>query len=319
MLSRHLQTSALLPTLLKLRHQTLAVAWSGGVDSTALLLMLKQAGFRLQAWHIDHAWHAHSAAHATTLQALAEQLAVPFFSRRLPSPSGKNREAEARQRRYAMWQAMASEHGVRHMMLAHHADDQAETVCMRMLQGAGVQGCCGMAAQRRLGAQLTLYRPLLHIRKQQLQQLVTSANIPVVDDPSNQDTSLRRNYIRHRLFPTMQGAGHDPCKLYLGLQRQAWRYWRQIEQSLARIPLQQCDEGVSMNWHVWIGQSAAVRAALLQRMMSTLHGEGRCLGRRHILLAEQWLQQGGNNGIDLAGCRLSHRREQLLLQTNKKY
>ncbi len=319
MLSRHLQTSALLPALLKLRQQTLAVAWSGGVDSTALLLMLQQAGFRLQAWHIDHAWHAHSASQTAILQALARQLTIPFFSRRLPPPSGKNREAEARQGRYAMWQAMASENGVEHIILAHHADDQAETVCMRMLQGAGVQGCCGMAAQRRLGAQLTLYRPLLHLRKQQLQQLIASANIPVMDDPSNQDTSLRRNYIRHRLFPAMQEAGHDPYRLYLGFQRQALRYWQQVEQLLACIPLQQHGESVSMDWHTWISHSAAIRAALLQHMMSTLYGEGRCLGRRHILLAEQWLQQGGNNGIDLAGCRLSHRRTRLLLQAGKKH
>jgi len=291
-----------------------AVGWSGGADSTALLLALHAAGCRVRAWHVDHGWRDDSAEEAALLAEQAAAWGIPFSGARLPVVPVANMEAVARKGRLAQFSVWSREQGVDVLCLGHHRDDQAETVCMRMLQGAGVSGCCGMRVRHSLDG-LHILRPLLHVSRARLHAALHAAGVRWLEDVSNRDMRFMRNRIRHHLFPRMRKAGHDPVELYLRWQRQAKRLAEEIEAGTAGIEMIRHRAGVSVAWSDWAKCSAAVRARLLQRMMAALYGEGIVPGRRHILLVERWTAGGGRGGLDLSRCRLARRKGHLHLET----
>ncbi|MDQ7011268.1 MAG: tRNA lysidine(34) synthetase TilS [Mariprofundaceae bacterium] len=291
-----------------------AVGWSGGADSTALLLALHTAGCRVQAWHIDHGWRDNSAEEAAFLAGQAAAWGIPFFHARLPVAPAANMEAAARKGRLAQFAAWRRQQGVDVLCLGHHREDQAETVCMRMLQGAGVSGCRGMRARHSLDG-LNILRPLLHVPRRHLRAALCEAGVSWLEDVSNRDMRFMRNRIRHHLFPCMCAAGYDPVELYLRWQRQAGRLTEEIEAEMAGINITRDRAGVSVPWPDWIKCPAAVRARLLQGMMAALCGEGVVPGRRHILLVERWTAGGGRGGLDLSRCRLERRKGRLHLES----
>ncbi|HKJ83451.1 MAG TPA: tRNA lysidine(34) synthetase TilS [Mariprofundaceae bacterium] len=297
--------------------ETVAVGWSGGIDSTALLLALQASGHRVRAWHVDHGWHEDSAHHAAVLRQKAEEWGIPFYSARVRTPPIVNREATSRQSRYRQFSEWRLEQGVDALCLAHHLDDQAETVCMRMLQGGGVLGCRGMRDARRMDSGLQVFRPLLHTSKSMLMAALQQAGVEWLEDDSNRDTSLLRNHIRHRFFPAVRQAGVDPVELWSRWQRQAERITGLLERGAAGLPIENRFGSVTVAWERWVDQPAAIRAYVLQRMTKVLFGSGASLGRRHIMLVERWREEGGHGGIDLSRSRLSHRDGHLRLDATK--
>jgi len=303
-----LNTSALHTIL----PQTLAVGWSGGLDSTALLLSLHQQGFTVQAWHIDHAWHKQSAQDAVMLEKRAQSWGIPFFCIRLNQVTTHNREAQARNGRYHSFQILAEQTGVHHLALAHHADDQAETICMRMLQGSGVMGMQGMRNQI-ASYGMMIYRPFLHLRRTSIQDALQKIGIPWLEDASNTDVTLWRNKIRLHLLPTMQACGVDAHQLWLRWQQQAMRLSQEIEQGLENITLHIEDGGCWIHYPTWQALPQPMRVQMIQRMAAETLGIGKVLGRRHMILIECWRQKGARAGLDLSGCRLYRQGEGLHL------
>ena len=310
----------LLPTLIGTEHwlnhaklpQRLAVGYSGGADSTALLLALAAKGLDVVAWHVDHGWHAGSGAVAGELELRAASWGIEFHQARVQPRSDKNREAEARKARFEQFSLWAAEQRITTLCLAQQRDDQAETVCMRLLQGAGPSGCAGMR-ERRMRGDLHIMRPLLHIGRAELIRVLDAAGIDWHEDASNSDTTLLRNHIRHDLFPAVREKGINPADLFCRWQVQAQRLSARLNQLADKVPLA-LQQGIAVvDWEAWRSSPQAVRALLLQRMSASLFGEGTVLGRRHILLAEAWRRQGGRQGIDLSRCRLFRSRESLHL------
>jgi len=280
----------------------LAVGWSGGADSTALLLALKAAGHQPLAWHVDHGWRAASAEDEAMLSARAEAWGIEYVSARLQGKPAANLEASARQQRYEQFHNWSKETGIDTLCLGHQLDDQAETVCMRMLQGSGVAGCRGMSTTRQWQG-LHIVRPLLHVPAQQLRMLLHQAGIAWLEDPSNMDTTILRNLIRHRLFTQIRRQGIDPGELFMRWQRQACRIGQEVDRKSLLLLAQRCGEqGVS--WPAWRDTTPAVRARALQQLIGQSLGDGCTPGRRHIRLVETWTQQGGRGGVDLSRCRL---------------
>jgi len=304
----------------------LAVGWSGGAYSTALLLALRAHGYRVQAWHVDHGWRHSSAGEAVRLAEKAARWGIPFISACLREPSKKDvpgeassarsSEAEARKGRYAQFQLWGRESGLTTLCLAQHRDDQAETVCMRLLQGAGPAGCRGMWRERQMDG-LRIVRPLLHLPGQQLRQALVLAGIDWFEDPSNTDMRIWRNRIRHQLFPAMAKSGVSPDKLFLRWQRQAYRVAGNLDEAtdglldnLSRTG----QNGICLPWQMWKDVSPSVRARLLQKLMVQLLGAGVTPGRRHITLVESWTERNGRGGLDLSRCRLYRKLDRLHLQ-----
>lgn len=183
------------------------VAFSGGRDSTALLAALADRRDRalLLAAHLDHGLDPGSAERARRAARRAAALGVRVIvERREPSsPSSGGLEAAARRRRYRFLEQVRLREGARFVLTAHHRDDQAETVLLRLLQGSGSAGLAAIAP--RWGAVL---RPLLGVSRDQLAAWLNERGLPWLEDPGNRDLARARNLVRHRLLPRL--AADDP-------------------------------------------------------------------------------------------------------------
>lgn len=162
-----------------------ACAVSGGADSIALLVLARAAGLEVEAIHVDHALREGSAMEAAVVAAAAERFGARFRAVRAEVLGGPNLEARARAARYAVLPP--------EVLTGHTADDQAETVVLNLLRGAGLDGLAGIRPSPR--------RPILALRRHETKALCDELGIDVVDDPSNRDPSIRRNEVRHRLLP----------------------------------------------------------------------------------------------------------------------
>ncbi len=184
----------------------LCVAFSGGPDSSALLHALAQlpeARARgLRALHVDHGLHADSAAWAEHCERFCATLALPCEVLRVQVDSSKGEGLEAAARR-ARYDALATQlHDNEYLLLGHHRDDQAETVLLKLLRGAGPEGLGGMRALRPFGRG-QLWRPLLALSRRQLRDYVEAHQLDCIDDPSNRDTRLARNQLRREILPRL--------------------------------------------------------------------------------------------------------------------
>ena len=181
---------------------------SGGADSVALLMMLlpdiRNRKIRLEAVHVNHGLRgAESDEDERFCSALCQKEGIPLYASRAEL-SGRTDEASAREARYAVFRKRYAESGVDALILAHHADDQAETFLMRMLRGAGPDGLACMKADENAG-QMRILRPMLSLRREEIRSALRADSIPWREDSSNQDTSYLRNRIRQELIPVLTG------------------------------------------------------------------------------------------------------------------
>ena len=193
--------------------ERLGVAVSGGPDSLALLLLAAAARPGLiEAATVDHGLREGSRAEAEMVASTCAALGIPHAI--LPAdwtePPTANIQAEARTMRYRLLADWAESNALAALATAHHADDQAETLLMRLARGAGVGGLGGTRARRKLTEQLAIVRPLLGWRKSELAAIVKSAGLDAVDDPSNRDPKHDRSRIRQALE---QADWADPARL----------------------------------------------------------------------------------------------------------
>ncbi|MEM1188191.1 MAG: tRNA lysidine(34) synthetase TilS [Pseudomonadota bacterium] len=179
------------------------VGFSGGVDSAVLLASAaERLGGKLIALHANHALHDDAGLWQQHCEAVCAELGVPLRSIALElRRGGQGVEAAARKARYAWFTEQLANAGDV-LLLAHHRDDQAETLLLRLLRGAGPDGLGGMPASRRLGAG-TLLRPFLDLPRAVLMDEARRRKLPWVEDPSNNDPRFDRNYLRHRVMPLL--------------------------------------------------------------------------------------------------------------------
>ena len=180
----------------------LGLAVSGGPDSIAMLLLAAQTcADRVAVATVDHRLRAGSLDEAEAVAALCRSRGIPHtILTGSIGLTGSRRgiQANARTYRYALLADWAREHGVSALLTAHHADDQAETVLMRLSRGAGASGLAGIRP-RRLEKGVPVLRPLLGFRKSELVALVDAAGIVAADDPSNRDDRFDRTRVRRLL------------------------------------------------------------------------------------------------------------------------
>jgi len=177
------------------------VAFSGGADSLALLHAATALG-PVSAVHVDHGLHPDSEAWAAHCASVCRSLAVPLHVERVAvTPRGEGVEAAARHARYAVFERVLADGGT--LLTAHHRDDQAETVLLRLFRGSGLDGLAGMPAYRPVGGGM-LARPLLGATRAELIAYVRSSGLDWLDDPANRDRSFDRNFLRHELLPRLE-------------------------------------------------------------------------------------------------------------------
>ena len=188
--------------------ETLVIGVSGGADSVALLHVLLRLApdlaLRLHVLHVDHGLREDSARDGEFVRALGIRLGVPVDIVRARVAAGSI-EAAARAARHGALEAAAVRVGAARIALGHTADDQAETLIMRLLEGTGVRGLAGIPPVRG-----RLIRPLIESRHQDAVTTLTAAGLPWIEDPSNRDVRFFRNRVRHALMPRLvEASGGD--------------------------------------------------------------------------------------------------------------
>lgn len=192
--------------------EPIAVAVSGGPDSLALLILAYAAfGNRVRVVTVDHGLRADSAAEAAVVAGYAASLGVAHVTLRWtgPKPTG-NLQAAARDARYTLMAHWCTANGVAWLATAHHRDDAAETMLLRLARGSGVGGLGGIRPRRDLGGSVALIRPLLAMTKSDLARIVDAAGWAAVDDSSNRADRFDRTHARALLAAT---PWLDPARL----------------------------------------------------------------------------------------------------------
>ena len=185
----------------------ISCAVSGGPDSMALLILAVASGCEVTAIHVDHALRIGSENESRVVENLAKNLGANFNSKTIRVEPGSNLEARARNTRYEMMP--------QDVMTGHTADDQAETVLINLLRGAGLAGLAGMQRNQR--------HPILALRRSSTHQLCLELEIEVVEDPSNTDPKFQRNRIRHELIPLMDAISQRDVAAILDRQTDLFR------------------------------------------------------------------------------------------------
>jgi len=196
-------------SLAQLPQGPIAIAYSGGLDSTALLHLAATTGRKLYAFHIHHGLSPNADAWEAHCRTECERKGITFASCRVTLDSRS--EASARKARYAALGELCTEHKVHLLLTAHHLDDQAETILLQLLRGAGPAGMSGMDAFNRaptlLGTpDVLLARPLLQASRAELEEYVRENAIAHIEDESNADTRYARNALRHDVMPRLAEA-----------------------------------------------------------------------------------------------------------------
>lgn len=185
--------------------ESVLVAVSGGADSVALLDVLRELapplGLSIACVHVDHGLRPGAPVDAEFVERLCAELGIAFHLERVTvrrGPPWEGLEAEARRARYAALESRARAAGATRIATGHTADDQAETVLMRLLQGAGPRGLAGIAPVRG-----RLVRPLLEIRREEIVAHLRSLGTAWVEDETNSDHRFLRNRLRHDVLPAL--------------------------------------------------------------------------------------------------------------------
>lgn len=186
-------------------QQKFLIAFSGGLDSTALLWLFKQLSteqpqLKIRAIHIHHGLSHNADYWAQHCAKLCHQFDIPLLIERVQVDLNQGIEAGAREARY---QAISAHlHKQEWLVTAHHQQDQAETFLLALSRGSGVQGLGAMRVHNHIFG-IPIFRPLLTFTRAELTQLVREAKLPWIEDESNAENQYARNFLRNHVFPLL--------------------------------------------------------------------------------------------------------------------
>ncbi len=303
------------------------LALSGGPDSVALLHALRtlasRHGYRLAAAHLNHGLRAaESDRDEAFVREMCAALEVELMVERARDldRAAPNLEERAREARYAFLAASAARVGAPFIATAHQADDQAETVMLRLLRGAGATGLRAMDERGRLGAAgVTVLRPMLRVRRREVLAYLDAIGARFVSDTSNDDRAFLRNRIRLDLLPALErdyasGFGRRLASLAAELG-ELDDYVGRAARAELELRLQSADGRAALKLGGFSRLHPALAAAVLRHFLAHALGDLRGLSRRHIEALER-LCRGGSPSARLnlpAGWRAERRYDALVL------
>ena len=229
----------------------LVVAFSGGADSLALLAasaaVAPPLSLDLTAAHLDHGLDEDSRRRAHDAASICQKLNVPVRAERrrvaLLKKPGESLEAASRRIRYAFLEEIRTHTRASFILTAHHADDQVETVLLRLAFGSGLTGLAGIASRRE-----RILRPLLHHTREELHEFVRDSGLTPVFDPTNLDFTVPRNRVRHRLLPHLEAADPTLGDRLRRLSDSAGRLRSRLDPVLTlQVDLRTSSDGVSVS------------------------------------------------------------------------
>jgi tRNA(Ile)-lysidine synthase len=284
------------------RRPKLVLGLSGGVDSVVLLHVLvalrNTLSFELSALHVHHGLSTHADAWAEFCASLCQDLGVPFRAVRVQvcRNSGLGLEAAARQARYRAYAHADGDW----IVLAHHRGDQAETLLLNLLRGAGVQGAAAMPEARSLGAicgearKTCLLRPLLAVSRADIEAYARQRGLSWVEDESNEDTAYGRNFLRADVLPRL-GRRFPQAIAVLGRAAEHFAEAAELLSDLAKIDLIGVRPGEGLSIARLSGLSAARGRNLLRHWL--LHNDVTMPDTRHLSEIYRQLLEAGLDAV----------------------
>lgn len=236
------------------------LGYSGGPDSKALLYALLECDVLPHLAHVDHGWRESSADEAESLRREAEKLGCPFYSTRLSLK--KKSEDEARKGRFAFFESLS--HKI--LLLAHQADDLAETVLKRILEGAHLPNICGMEpVSHQYG--MAIWRPFLKVKRAEILQFLEERSLNPITDPSNSDPAYLRARMRLEIFPFLNKAfGKETTDNLVLLSERALELKTYLDRKIESVRIERGPWGVLVNLE---GLERIEQRHLLQKMERT--------------------------------------------------
>ncbi len=221
------------------RESPLLLGYSGGPDSKALLYALLECGITPHLAHVDHGWRDESAEEAEVLRGEAHELGCPFHSVRV---EGKKGEDEARKARFSFFASLASQYQA--LLLAHQAEDLAETVLKRIFEGAHLVNLGGMqAVSRQYG--MTIWRPFLKVRRAEVLEFLKERSLISICDPTNSDPKYLRTRIRYEIFPFLRRAfGKEITENLSLLSERSFELKTYLDQHVNSVPVHRGPWGI---------------------------------------------------------------------------
>jgi len=298
----------------------LAVAFSGGVDSTAMVLLaarwVKRRGGEVLAVTVDHRLRQASTAEAELAQSRVKALGINGtilrWENTQPSTGIQN---AAREARYELMSGWCRRKGILHLLLAHHQEDQAETMLHRLGRQTGADGLAGMARIRET-ADVRLLRPCLNVLRYRLQAVVEAQGLEWVDDPSNQDPAYARVRLRN-LLPALEVEQISPVALG-GTALRLAEVRQSMENQMALV-LAKSAEMSSLGYAridsaAIIDTEREIARRILERLLGTVGGN-LYSARRHTVnhLLDDIRRNGHFKPRTLAGCRIIKIKDDVLI------
>lgn len=296
----------------------LAVAYSGGSDSTVLLLaaVLRWPG-QVQAIHVHHGLQEAADGFEQHCRDVCAGLGVPLHVRRVNARHtlGESPEDAARQVRYQTLARAARDAGLKAVLLGQHADDQVETLLLALSRGAGLPGLAAMAPVfQREG--MVFVRPLLALPARAIREWVAQEGIAVVEDPTNADVAFTRNRIRHQLLPALEEAFPHYRETFARSSRHAAQAQELLEgvaaEDLARMGgtpaitalqvLPRARRANALRHWLRTAHAASASAAQLEELLDQVED---CRTRGHHIRIKV-----GNGFVERNGERLAYRHEE---------
>ncbi len=302
-------------------NQTLIIGVSGGTDSLALCHIMSQLqvklGIRIHIATLDHGIRGqNSASDVQFVKQIADQWNISYTAGYADVPHLAKKEAigieeAARIARYRFFAEVAQEQATKFVAVAHHADDQAETILMHIVRGSGLNGLRGMSfsAPMPMQSQMTLIRPLLNVTRQQLEQYCVENQLSPRHDVTNEDINYQRNFVRHEIMPQLQQINPNVVTAFLRLSDIAKveddYVTAQFEQMVMAVV--KCD---TRRWSLEIDSFHSLHDALKRRFLLEAYNQltisTDTLDVNQIIKAIQWVSQAQvSTAIDLGqGVRL---------------
>lgn len=282
------QSRALLP-----KGTIVTAAVSGGADSVLLLILLNKfkhhMNWNLSVLHIDHGIRENSHIDAEFVQLLAQELAIPFQLKSIKAGVSSLSEGFLSSQRQKVYIEVAEDN--RLIAVGHTASDRAETLLMRLMEGAGLRGLGGMDYVG-IGP---VRRPLLDITREQVREYLEENAITWLEDPTNNDNSILRNSVRNIIFPCIESV-KPGCITGFSRASSGLSAWRDYLDGIIEEQLKKLVEDSTFDRDKYLALSEVIRLSILWDISGRPRG-----GRFELEKTDRWIGSGENGFHDLPG------------------
>lgn len=309
------------------KNDRILVALSGGPDSTALLWILgalrRKFNLKIFAGHLNHGYLAKkSGEYERVARAQARDLGIPFHSKKIrvrksARSSGRSVEEAGRIARYDFLTKLAKKISADKIATAHTLDDQAETVLLNLVRGSGIRGLSGIPIRRPVGDRVII-RPFLFTAKKDILAFLHKYKHPYAVDPTNAQLDFTRNYVRHRLLPSLSKKMNPQTIKHLGRLASAAAEINSFVASQARAALRSHTAQKGLRKTIlripgFLKLDTCLQKEVLFLALERLRGNRLQLGFEHLDSILQLAQTGENgSALDLPGALRVQRNFQTL-------